>query len=236
MRRWPQFMRDRSDSRFSQCGCSSLAGHFPASAIRRRRNRPPFASDGSGLGNQVFPFIVVRGEASRRIGVSRRRYSACHAASAWADDFSLDGAGERAARRAHVPAFPGKPPTRVERIFTGDSAYVPSNGAWRSMYYSSEPRIEIIKAAAIRANCCRMGCQKLAGQAIDDEAASLQSNSNTAEARIWTSDFSGIPLKSKVHLGNGAGITHTFRRGDIQSPAGPASLSELRELRWIEAA
>jgi hypothetical protein len=63
-----------------------------------------------------------------------------------------------------------------------------------------------------------------------------RSNSKTAEARIWTFDFSGMPLKSKVHLGNGASITHAFRPGDIQSPAGPASLSEIRELRWIEAA
>ena len=66
---------------------------------------------------------------------------------------SLAG-GEGAARRAHVMAFPGKPPTRVERIFTSDGAYLPSNGAWRSMYNSSEPRIEISKEAAIRANGC----------------------------------------------------------------------------------
>jgi hypothetical protein len=52
-------------------------------------------------------------------------------------------------RRRHVTAFPGKPPTRVERIFTGDSAYVASNGDCRSMYYSSEPRIEITEPAAI---------------------------------------------------------------------------------------
>jgi len=84
MRRWPQFMQDRSDldsararsgSRFSQCGCSSLAGHFPASAIRRRRNRPPSASDSSGVGNQVSRSLQFGGEASienhsRRIGVS----------------------------------------------------------------------------------------------------------------------------------------------------------------------
>jgi len=68
---------------------------------------------------------------------------------------SLAG-GEGAARRAHVMAFPGKPPTCAERSFTSDSAHVPSNGAWRSMYYSSEPRIEIIKAAGIRVNGCRM--------------------------------------------------------------------------------
>src|ERR1700675_59410 len=67
------------------------------------------------------------------IGVSRRRRRRC-------------------ARRAHVMAFPDKPPIRVERIFTNDGAYVPSNGAWRSMYNSSEPRIEISKEAAIRAN------------------------------------------------------------------------------------
>ena len=45
---------------------------------------------------------------------------------------SLAG-GEGAARRAHVMAFPGKPPTLVERIFTSDGAYLPSNGAWRSI-------------------------------------------------------------------------------------------------------
>jgi hypothetical protein len=65
-------------------------------------------------------------------------------------------------------AFPDKPPIRVERIFTSDGAYVPSNGAWRSMYNSSEPRIEISKEAAIRANDCAW-CQKLAS---NREAAS----------------------------------------------------------------
>ena len=133
-------------------------------------------------------------------------------------------------------AFPDKPPIRVERIFTSDGAYVPSNGAWRSMYNSSEPRIEISTEAAIRANGCawlpETGEQPRGGVAPDH----TRSNSKTAEARIWTFDLSGMPLKSKVHLGNGASITHAFRPGDIQSPAGPASLSEIRELRWIEAA
>ena len=127
--------------------------------------------------------------------------------------------------------FPDKPPIRVERIFTSDGAY----GARRSMYYSSEPRIEI-KAAAIRANGCRMVARNWRATARRRRADHTRSNSKTAEARIWTFDFSGMPLKSKVHLGNGASITHAFRPGDIQSPAGPASLSEIRELRWIEAA
>jgi hypothetical protein len=84
-----------------------------------------------------------------------------------------------------------------------------------------EPRIEIIKAAAIRA------CQKLAGQTADGEAASLlthtQPNRRNAGARIWTSDVTGILPELEVHLGNIASITHTFQRGDIQPPAGPAS-------------
>jgi hypothetical protein len=151
------------------------------------------------------------------IGVSRRRR-------------------RRYARRAHVMAFPDKPPIRVDGIFTSDGAHMPSNSARRSMYYSSEPRIEISKAAAIRADGCRMVARNWRATARRRRADLTRSNSKTAEARIWTFDFSGMPLKSKVHLGNGAGITHTFRRGDVQSPAGPASLSEIRELRWIEAA
>jgi hypothetical protein len=82
-------------------------------------------------------------------------------------------------------AFPDKPPIRVERIFTSDGAYVPSNGAWRSMYNSSEPRIEISKEAAIRANGCawlpETGEQPRGGVAPDH----TRSNSKTAEARIW---------------------------------------------------
>ena len=121
-------------------------------------------------------------------------------------------------------AFPDKPPIRVERIFTSDGAYVPSNGAWRSMYNSSEPRIEISKEAAIRTNGCawlpETGEQPRGGVALITHGQTAK----TAEARIWTFDFSGMPLKSKVHLGNGASITHAFRPGDIQSPAGPASL------------
>ena len=132
-------------------------------------------------------------------------------------------------------AFPDKPPIRVERIFTSDGAYVPSNSARRSMYNSPEPRIEISKEAAIRANGCAW-LPDWRATARRRRADHTRSNSKTAEARIWTFDFSGMPLKSKVHLGNGATITHAFRPGDIQSPAGPASLSEIRELRWIEAA
>jgi hypothetical protein len=126
------------------------------------------------------------------IGVSRRR-------------------PRRGVRRAHVMAFPGKPPIRVERIFTSDGAYLPSNGAWRSIYYSSEPGIEISKAAAIRANGCRMVARNWRATARRRRADHTRSNSKTAEARIWTFDFSGMPLNSKAHLGNGASITHRFR-------------------------
>jgi len=65
-------------------------------------------------------------------------------------------------------AFPDKPPIRVERIFTSDGAYLPSNSARRSMYNSPEPRIEISKEAAIRAN----GCAWLPELASNREAAS----------------------------------------------------------------
>ena len=158
MRRWPQFMQDRSDldsararsgSRFSQCGCSSLAGHFPASAIRRRRNRPPSASDSSGVGNQVSRSLQFGGEAS--IENHSRRMASLSPALQRMPRRERPGRRlfSRWRRRRHVTAFPGKPPTRVERIFTGDSAYVASNGDCRSMYYSSEPRIEITEPAAI---------------------------------------------------------------------------------------
>jgi hypothetical protein len=39
----------------------------------------------------------------------------------------------------------------TEMIFTGDKAYTQINGAWKSMTYSAQERIDIINAAKARA-------------------------------------------------------------------------------------
>src|ERR1019366_1557813 len=118
-----------------------------------------------------------------------------------------------------------KSPARVEMIFTDDKAYVQVNGAWRPMAYSVQEQIDTINAAAKRAEQTTHTCQKLAGEPINGEAASLlvihsEVNGKASDEREWISDKTGLPLKSEVHLGSGMVLTDEFRYGAIEAPPG----------------
>jgi len=226
MRRWPQFMRDRSDqdstrarsgSRFSQCGCSSLAGHFPHLAIRRRRNRPPFASDGSRKSS--IPVHCSSGEklqlkTIRAVSASLADATA-HAAPTRADDCSPASAASIAPAKA----------SRARDGLSGlaaDSRREDLDG--RQCLRAVERRLAfdvVFRGATDRNHQSRRHTggqlphglpetrrpseRRRGGVAADR----TRSNRKTAEARIRTFNFSGMPLKSK---------------GDIQPPARPASL------------
>lgn len=152
------------------------------------------------------------------------------AGAARADDCDLALAASVAQAKApradtHETTEPGKPPVRIEMIFTTDKAYVQLKGAWRSMAFSPQQQIETAQAASKRAEKAPHTCQKVAGEPIDGEATSLliahtELDGKTSDAKLWISDKTGMPLKSEVHLSTGAVITDTFRYGDIQPPPG----------------
>lgn len=125
----------------------------------------------------------------------------------------------------HVMSVPGKPPTRVEMIFSGDKVYVQMNGTWLSMAYSAQEQIDTLNAARKRTEKATPTCQKLGSEPINGEAAALlimhsEANGKTSEARVWLSDKTGLLLKSEVHLDSGTVITDNFRYGNIEVPAG----------------
>jgi hypothetical protein len=123
----------------------------------------------------------------------------------------------------HVMTVPGKSPVTMEMIFLGDKAYMRTNGKWASMPYSVREQIDTITTSRERAEKTAHTCQKLAGQSIDGQAASLfivkgETNGKTSEARMWISDASGLPLKTEIHLGSGPDVTDEFRYANIQAP------------------
>jgi hypothetical protein len=124
----------------------------------------------------------------------------------------------------HVTTLPGKPPVRIEMIFTADKAYSETNGSWTSFPFSAQTQIDIINAATKRAEQTAHACQKLPSEPINGEAASLftthTADGKVAEARIWISDKTGLPLKSEVRLGSGTIVTDEFRYGSIAAPPG----------------
>ena len=150
--------------------------------------------------------------------------------SALADDCAQ--ASEAAVAQAKVPhsvthvmAAPGKPPVTIEMIFLVDKAYARTNGNWALMPWSVRDQIDTITTSRERADKTRHTCQKLSGQSIDGQAASLfivksETNGKVSEARMWISDSSGLPLKTEIHLGGGADVTDEFRYANIQAPPG----------------
>ena len=88
-----------------------------------------------------------------------------------------------------------------------------------------QEQIDTINAAAKRAEQTTHTCQKLAGEPINGEAASLlvihsEVNGKASDEREWISDKTGLPLKSEVHLSSGKVLTDEFRYGAIEAPPG----------------
>lgn len=124
----------------------------------------------------------------------------------------------------HVMTAPGKPPDHMDMIFLDDKTYVRMNGKWSSMPFSAKDQIETIKTSREHAEKTPHTCQKIAGQSINGEAASLfvvhsETNGKVVDARLWISDTTGLPLKSEIKLGSGTEVTDEFRYGDIKAPA-----------------
>jgi hypothetical protein len=152
------------------------------------------------------------------------------ATGAWADDCDLASAAAIAQWKTphadtHVTTIPGNPPASVETIFTDDKAYVQVDGVWRSMAFPAQEQIDTINAAAKRAEQTTHTCQKLAGEPINGEAASLlvmhsEVNGKASDVREWISDKTGLPLKYEVHLSGGMVLTDEFRYGAIKAPLG----------------
>ena len=150
--------------------------------------------------------------------------------AAWADDclVVIDAAiAQVKVPRAdtHVTIEPGKAPDGVEMIFIGDRVYTQIGGTWQSMTYSAQQQIDAITASKARAAQSPHTCHKLAGAPINGEAVSVlvmhtETNGKGADARVWISNTTGLPLKSEVHLGNGTVFTDDFRYGSIEAPTG----------------
>jgi hypothetical protein len=152
------------------------------------------------------------------------------ASVARADDCAL--ATTAAFAQANVPhavthsmTAPGKPPARVEMIFTDGKAYTQISGAWNVIPYSAQQQIDVVSAASKRAEQTVHTCRKQSGELINGEAASLvimhsEANGKASDARFWISDKTGLPLKSEVHLASGTVNTDDFRYDNIEAPHG----------------
>jgi len=125
----------------------------------------------------------------------------------------------------HVTAPAGKPPERVEMIFTGDKIYTQTNGAWHSMAFPAQSQIDMATASQKRAETQPHTCAKLGSEPINGEAASLltmhaEVGGKVTDGRLWLSDRTGLPLKSEIHLSDGLVVTDEFRYGNIVAPPG----------------
>ena len=125
----------------------------------------------------------------------------------------------------HVMTLPGKPAQRFEMIFKGDKAYTLMNGAWSSMAFSMQDRIDTINAASEQAAKATYTCRKVGSEAVNGEPASVlashgDSHGKVTDSRLWVSDKTGLPLKSEVHLAAGTVITDEFRYAHVDVPPG----------------
>jgi hypothetical protein len=128
----------------------------------------------------------------------------------------------------HMTSIAGAAPTRAEMIFTADKAYLQKDGAWHSMSYSPQARIDRINAVKTGAEKPKQTCQKAGSETIKGEAATVlvihtDASGKKSDARVWISDKTGLLLKSEVRLDGGnevAIVTDDFRYDNIEAPAG----------------
>jgi hypothetical protein len=153
-----------------------------------------------------------------------------YAAGARADDCSL--ATDAAIAQAkvphsdtHVTTAPGKPPSTMESVVMNDKVYMQVSGSWKSMAFSAQEQIDIVKKAEANAAQRQRTCQKQGSETVDGQAASLltmhsDDKGKVTDARLWIADATGLPLKSEAHLADGTVIVDTFHYDNIQPPAG----------------
>jgi hypothetical protein len=148
----------------------------------------------------------------------------------WADDcaaFSDAAIAQAKVPHAtmHVATAPGESEQRTETIVTADKVYTQIDGAWHGTPLSAQDVLEAIKEARERGRNTPRTCQKVPGETINGEPTTLlnvhsESNGQTADAKIWISNSSGLPLKSEMRFSSGSVIYDTFRYDNVTAPPG----------------
>ena len=123
-------------------------------------------------------------------------------------------------------AVPGKP-IQSEIIHVGDTLYMETRGQWTASPYDAAKAAENVRQAMQKAehSCTRLGSEPIDGQLAELYSVKSKSESSGSDAQIWISSATGLPLRHKATMEQGAKQVRSEVRydyTDVRAPAGVA--------------
>ncbi len=123
-------------------------------------------------------------------------------------------------------ALPGKP-IESEAIHVDGMFYRQDRGHWTASPYDAAKAAENVREAMQKAehSCTRVGSEPLDGQPAELYSVKSRTASSGSDAQIWISSATGLPLRHKATMDQGANEVKSEVRydyADVRAPAGVA--------------